>query len=125
MKKVFLPYYISRAILSASFSILMAGFSWKAVLLTAVFFGLFLLYLHSGWFSIDLRNPLMPLRRDSHGQLIQRKALIISIVVGLLIYLASLQYSSYLGLTSIPGNVALSIAVMTYFIAQFVLFAKA
>jgi uncharacterized membrane protein len=125
MKKEFLPYYISRAILSATFAILIMGFSWKAVLMTVVFFGLFLLYLHSGWFSIDLRNPLMPLRRDSQGQLIQRKALIISVVVSLLIYLTSLQLSSYLGLSLISGSVAFSIGVITYFIAQFVLFAKA
>jgi uncharacterized membrane protein len=125
MKKEFLPYYISRAILSATFALLIMGFSWKAVLMTVVFFGLFLLYLHSGWFSIDLRNPLMPLRRDSQGQLIQRKALIISVVVSLLIYLTSLQLSSYLGLSLISGSVAFSIGVITYFIAQFVLFAKA
>lgn len=125
MKKEFLPYYISRAILSAAFSILIVGFSWKAALLTVVSFGLFLLYLHSGWFSIDLRNPLLPLRRDIHGQLIQRKALIISVVVSLLIYLTSLQLSSYIGLSLISGNVALSIGIITYFIAQFILFAKA
>lgn len=57
MKKEFLPYYVSRAILSTAFSILVAGFSWNAALLATVFFGLFLLYLHSGWFSVDLGNP--------------------------------------------------------------------
>jgi hypothetical protein len=124
MKKEFLPYYISRAILSAAFSILVIGLSWKAVLLTIVFFGLFLLYLHSGWFSIDLKNPLAPLRRDIHGQLIQRKALIISVVFSLLLYLISLQLSSYLGPVLISGNVALSIGIITYFVAQFILFAK-
>jgi len=125
MKKELFPYYISRAILSAAFSILVMGFNWKAVLLAIVFFSLFLLYLHSGWFSIDLKYPLVPLRRDARGQQIQRKALIISVVVGLLIYLSSSQLSSYFGLSSITGNIAVSIAVITYFIVQFVFFAKA
>ena len=125
MKKEFLPYYISRFILSAVFSILVWRFTWMAAVMTFVFFGLFLLYLHSGWFSIDLRNPLTPLRRDTHGQLIQRRALIISIVVSLLLYLISLQLSSLFGLSLISGNIALSIGIITYFIAQFILFAKA
>lgn len=125
MKKEFLPYYISRAILSIVFSILVAGLSWKAVLLTILFFGGFLLYLHSGWFSIDLKNPLTPLRRDLHGQLVQRKALILSVIVSVSLYLISIGLSSYLGMVLISGQVALSIGVILYFVAQFVLFAKA
>jgi hypothetical protein len=125
MKKEFLPYYISRAFLSIVFSILVMGLSWKAALLTVLCFGGFLLYLHSGWFSIDLKNPLAPLRRDLHGQLVQRKALIISVVVSVSLYLISMGLSSYLGLVLVSGHVALSIGVIVYFIAQFVLFAKA
>jgi len=84
------------------------GFNWKATLLAIVLFGLFLLYLHSGWFSIDLRYPLTPLRRDARGQQIQRKALIASIAVGLLIYLTSSHLSGLIGL-SLSGNIAFSI----------------
>ena len=124
MKKEFLPYYISRAILSAAFAVLVMGLTWKAGLLAGIFFGLFLLYIHSGWFTIDLSNPWFPLRRDTHGQQIQRKALIFSIVVSLLVYLASIQLPSQLGLSLISGNLALALGVITYFIAQFVLFAK-
>ncbi|MBN2115955.1 MAG: hypothetical protein JW730_05265 [Anaerolineales bacterium] len=123
MKKDFLPYYISRAILSLAFAILAAGISWITLLLAILLFGLFLLYLHSGWFRVDLRQPLTPLRRDQHGQEIQRKALIISIVVGLLIYLTSPYLSGALSL-SLSGNVALSIGIITYFTTQFVLFAR-
>jgi hypothetical protein len=125
MKKEFLPYYISRAILSIVFSILTMGLSWKAIALAILFFGLFLLYLHSGWFTIDLTNPLAPLRRDLHGQLVQRRALIISVVVGVSLYLFSMGLSSYLGLVLISGQLALCIAIITYFAAQFILFAKA
>ena len=110
MKKEFLPYYISRALLSAVFSVLVNGFTWIAGLIAVIMFGLFLLYLHSGWFSIDLEKPLMPLRRDPRGQGIQRKALIAAVVMGLLIYLTSALLPGLIGI-SIAGNIALAIAV--------------
>ena len=125
MKKEFFPYYISRALLSIVFSIVVMGLSWKAIVLALVFFGGFLLYLHSGWFSIDLKNPLAPLRRDLHGQLVQRKALLIAIVISVSIYLISTGLSNYLGMVLISGHVALSIGIIVYFVSQFVLFAKA
>jgi len=124
MKKEFLPYYISRAILSLVFAILVLGIHWKAVLFAIIFFGLFLLYLHSGWFSIDLRTPLTPLRRDHRGQEIQRKALIASVIVGTLIYLITPHMIGIVGI-SISGNIALSIGIITYFATQFVLFVRA
>jgi hypothetical protein len=122
MKKEFTPYYISRALLSFVFSVLVMGSNWKALVFATVLFGLFLLYLHSGWFGIDLRYPLAPLRRDPRGQEIQRKALIASVVVGMLIYLLSSQLSGLIGL-SLSGNIALSIGIITYFVTQFILFA--
>jgi len=125
MKKEFLPYYISRFILSAVFSILVWRFTWMAALMTFIFFGLFMLYLHSGWFSIDLSTPLYPLRRDSHGQMVQRKALIAAIVLSLLLYMVSIPLSSFIGISAISGNVALSIGTITYFAVQFTLFIKA
>lgn len=124
MKKEFLPYYTSRAAISVVFGILVMGLSWKAVLIAFVFFGLFLLYLHSGWFSIDLKNPFFPLRRDTHGQMVQRKALIIAIILGFVLFFVSLPLSIYFGAMSISGPVALSIGVITYFVAQFILFAR-
>jgi hypothetical protein len=125
MKKEYLPYYISRFVLSVVFSILVWHFSWMAALMTVVFFGLFLLYLHSGWFSLDLGTPLFPLRRDAHGQMVQRKALIVSIVFSLLLYTVSIPLSGLLGIPTISGSIALSIGIITYFIAQFTFFIKA
>ncbi len=125
MKKEFFPYYISRFILSAVFSILVWDLTLTSALMTIVFFGLFLFYLHSGWFSIDLGNPFFPLRRDSHGQEIQRKALVASIIISLLLYLISMPLSSLMGIPLITGNIALSIGIFTYFIAQFTFFIKA
>jgi hypothetical protein len=117
MKKEFFPYYISRFILSAVFSLVIWGFTWTAALMAIAFFGLFLLYLHSGWFSVDLSTPLYPLRRDPHGQTVQRKALIIAVVLGILLYTFAAQL--------VTGQLALSIAIVGYFVAQFAFFIKA
>lgn len=124
MKKEFLPYYISRLILSTVFSILVWGFTWTAALMSIVFFGLFLLYLHSGWFSIDMRNPFFPLRRDAHGQVIQRKALIFAVVLSLLLYTFAVPLSKLIGVPLISGHIALSIGIVSCFFAQFMLFIK-
>ena len=123
MKKEFLPYYISRALLSAVFSMLLFGFTWKALLFALGLFGLFLLYLHGGWFSVDLSHPLLPLRRDPRGLEIQRKALIAAVIIGLLVYLASPLLTGVSGLP-LSGNVALSIGVICYFVVQFIFFAR-
>lgn len=124
MKKDYIPYYLSRAALSAVFSILVMGFNWKALLLAVIFFGLFLLYLHSGWFTIDLSHPIFPLRRDARGRQIQRQALITAVVVGLIAYIALAQATRYSSLASGAGNLALPLAVIVYFTTQFVLLAR-
>jgi hypothetical protein len=124
MKKQFLPYYISRAILSAVFAIIVVGFNWKAILFTAVLFGFFLLYLHSGWFGVDSENPLFPLRRDTRGQLIQRKALIIAIVLGLVTFFSLSLLPNQSDLISISGNISIAMAIIAYFTSQFVLFRR-
>jgi hypothetical protein len=86
-------------------------------------FGLFLLYLHSGWFKIDVEKPLMPLRRDTRGQDIQRKALIAAVVTGMVIYLSSTLLPELIGIST-AGNIALAIAILTYFLTQFILLAR-
>ena len=48
VKRQFLPYYASRAALSLALACLVLGFTWKALAMAAFFFGLFVLYLHSG-----------------------------------------------------------------------------
>lgn len=124
MKKEYIPYYVSRAMLGVVFSILVMGFTWKALLWSIIFFGGFLLYLHSGWFRIDLSHPFTPLRRDLRGLEIQRKALIASVVLGVLIYLFLPQLAGLIGLP-LSGNIALSIGIITYFVTQFILFTRA
>ena len=125
MKKKFLPYYISRAVLSLLFSLLAFGFSCEALLLSIFLFGGFLLYLHSGWFSVDSKNPLFPLRRDSLGLLVQRKALVISIVAGLLTYFSLSYLAGAFNLILLSGNIAFAAAIIAYFASQFIFFIKA
>ncbi len=124
MNTRFLPYYISRALLSIVFAVLVVGFSWKAIPIALAVFALFLLYLHSGWFQIDSRNPLFPIRRDSRGQLVQRKAFIVAIGTGLLTYFLLPYVSEPLGLTSFSLNIAFGFAIIAYFASQFLFFSK-
>jgi len=125
MKKQFLPYYISRALLSIVLSLLVAGLTWKAAILAVILFGLFLLYLHSGWFQIEARNPLFPIRRDERGQQVQRNALIIAVIVGLFAYLLLNSVVVPLGLAARASSIALGLAILAYFASQFLLFSKA
>jgi sterol desaturase/sphingolipid hydroxylase (fatty acid hydroxylase superfamily) len=124
MKKVFLPYYISRALLSLGFSALVFGLSWKALLAAVVFFALFLLYLHSGWFSVDPSHPLSPLRRDERAREIQRRSLIAAVGVGLVIYILLPLTASWLAFSPPTGPLALSAGVLAYFATQFILLSR-
>ena len=124
MKREFLYYYLSRAALSILFALLVLGLTWKAALLAVALFGLFVLYLHSGWFQVDASHPLTPLRRDERGRQIQRKALIAAVTVGLLIYFSSNLAVGFLNLPAVAGPLALSLGVLAYFLTQFVLFAR-
>ncbi|HSQ26302.1 MAG TPA: hypothetical protein VLM80_04165 [Anaerolineales bacterium] len=125
MKQEFLPYYISRAVLSAIFGILVFGFSWKAGIFAAVTFALFLLYLHSGWFQIDRRSPWFPVRRDERGEKAQRKALIAAVLTGAVFYAIFSLASQWYILPSIGSSLALILAILAYFLTQFLLLAKA
>ncbi len=123
MKRQFVPYYVSRAVLSAAFSVLVFGLNFKALLLGGVLFILFLVYLHSGWFAIDLANPLFPLRRDERAQQVQRKALIAAAIAGALVFVPASVFASTVAAGAAPF--ALSLAVVVYFASQFFLLAKA
>lgn len=124
MKKVYLPYYLSRALLSAGFALLVFGLTWKAALLALVTFGLFVLYLHSGWFRVDPSNPLFPLRRDERAQQVQRKALVAAACAGGLLYLLLSQVARFTALPLAGGALAIALAILTYFAVQFALHAR-
>ena len=124
MKKEFLPYYISRAVLCSALAVLVVGFTWKALLLAGVMFALMLFYLHGGWFRVDPSRPLFPLWRDARGKDIQRKALVAAVASGLLAYMV-LAYLPALDRLPNSGTLALLLGVLVYFLTQFILFARA
>jgi sterol desaturase/sphingolipid hydroxylase (fatty acid hydroxylase superfamily) len=125
MKRGFLPYYVSRALLSGAFSIVVFGFTWKALVLAVFLFGLFLLYLHSGWFNVDRTNPLFPLRRDERGREAQRKAMIAALIAGVGVFLVLSAITLPAASLAAPAPLAVSLSIIVYFGSQFVLLATA
>jgi len=95
MKKEFLPYYLSRTLLSVLLAAVIFGLSWKAGAFALLLTGLFILYLHSGWFEIHPETPLTPLRRDTRGKDIQRKSLIAALFCGMVFFVVSPYFSDY------------------------------
>ena len=124
MKRQFLPYYISRAVLSGLFSILVFGFTVQALVLAGILFGLFFIYLHSGWFSIDPTNPFFPIRRDERGRGVQRKALIAALIAGTGVFLVRSALSLPAGMPAAAAPLAISLSVIVYFASQFLLLAR-
>jgi hypothetical protein len=115
MKRQFLPYYLSRAVLSLVLAAVVLGFTWKVAALAACFFAFFLVYLHSGWFEVDPSRPWFPLRRDERGREIQRKALIAAIVSGVIIFVlrTAIPFSASLPLAA--GPLAMALGACVYF----------
>jgi sterol desaturase/sphingolipid hydroxylase (fatty acid hydroxylase superfamily) len=116
----FLAYYLSRAAISAGFGLLVFGVSWQALAAAGVIFCLFLLYLHSGWFQVNLDHPLFPLRRDERAREVQRKALIGALVMAVAVYLLATVAT----LAAQASALVLPLAVLTYFVMQFFLLAR-
>lgn len=123
MKKEFLPYYASRAVFSILLAGLVFGLSWQAGVFAVCLFGLFLLYLHSGWFEIHPETPFTPLRRDLRGKEIQRKALIAAVACGMIFFVISPYLSSWF-ISLEARYLALLIGVLIYFGVQFLLLSR-
>lgn len=123
MKTEYLPYYLSRAILSLLLAVVVFGLNWMAVGAAVVLFGLFLLYLHSGWYEIDLNYPFFPLRRDQRGRDVQRMALIAAVCTALLGGLA-IKYLAPILELALSQGLALPLAVLAYFMTQWILLAR-
>ena len=124
MKRQFIPYYVSRAVLSLVLAVVVLGLTWQAAALAACFFAFFLVYLHSGWFEVDASRPWFPLRRDERGREIQRKALLAALVSGVIIFvlLTAIPFSA--SLTLAAGPLAMALGACVYFGTQFALFAR-
>jgi len=124
MKRQFVPYYVSRAVLSLVLACVVLGFTWQAAALAACFFAFFLVYLHSGWFEVDPSRPWFPLRRDERGREIQRKALIAALVSGVIIFVLLTAIPLSTSLAPAAGPLAMALGACVYFGTQFALFAR-
>ncbi|MFQ5791582.1 MAG: hypothetical protein ACE5JI_14010 [Acidobacteriota bacterium] len=124
IRRELLPYYVSRALLSVGFSWLVAGPTSTTLWLSLTFFAAFVWYAHSGWFLVDTTRPLAPLRPDERAREIQRQALVAAVVVGFLSHgvLTASGHSALLPFE--PGPLALSLGVVSYFVTEFIQFAR-
>lgn len=121
MNRHFTPYYLSRGAISLVISLLVLGLSWGALILFAILFGSFLLYLHSGWFHVDPAQPLFPIRRDDRGREIQRKALITAICTGAVLFLVLAATP----LSASAAPIAIGLTSLVYLASQLLLLARA
>jgi hypothetical protein len=126
MSRALIPYYVSRAFLSALFGYLIstsAGLVTGVALGGLTFLG-FLWYAHSGRYLIDYSTPLFPLRRDDRGNAIRDRAVVVSVTVGGLSYLALTILSHLLSINLSPGGLAVALAIVCYFLASNWMFLK-
>ena len=127
MTRALIPYYVSRAILSALAGLIvtLGGLPWWVGLLTGLLtFGGFLWYAHSGFHLVDTSTPLTPLRRDERGRAIRDRAVVAAVVVGGLVYGVLSLTELALPLLPAAGAWALLAGVITYFVASNWLYAK-
>lgn len=126
MKRELIPYYVSRAFLSALLGLLISSGNeiWMGVLLgLAVYIG-FIWYAHSGRYLIDTANPLFPLRRDDRGMAICDRAVVISVAIGGLAYFGLSIASQLLPIKAHFGSWAFALGVLAYFAISNWLFIK-
>ncbi len=123
IKREFLPYYLSRLVLSVLFAIVVLGFTWQAFALGGALFALFVWYLHSGWYRVQKESALFPLRRDAYGLEVQRKSLVAAIMamaVGLLLSWLLLPFWG-----PIPNAVIMAFGIGVFFLTKWYFFMRA
>jgi len=126
MKRELIPYYISRAFLSALVGLLISSGNgiWMGVLLGLVVYIGFIWYAHSGRYLIDTTTPLFPLRRDARGMAIRDRAAAISVAIGGLAYLGLSIASQLFPIKAHIGSWALALGMLAYFAISNWLFIK-
>ena len=126
MKRELIPYYVSRAFLSALVGLLISSGNeiWMGVLLgLAVYIG-FIWYAHSGRYLIDTTTPLFPLRRDARGMAIRDRAVVISVAIGGLTYFGLSIASQLFPINAHIWSWAFGLGVLAYFAISNWLFIK-
>jgi len=128
MKRELIPYYISRAILSAGLGafLVLAGRQpwWAGLAMGGLVFAGFLWYAHSGRYLIDLSTPLTPLRRDARAKDVRNRAAVLAVGVGGVSYALLILLGLLVPVPPHLGVWALLLAVLVYFVASSWLFAR-
>jgi len=119
MNASYIPYYLSRAAITGMFCFGTMGLTLQAGIWSLALFSLFVIYLHSGWFSVDESKPLFPLRRDAFGLEVQRKALISATWVAILFSLLLKSFPGLLAQFPWLGVNIFGLGVVIYFLTQF------
>jgi hypothetical protein len=120
-ERALLPYYLSRALLSALLGLALAlgGSAWWLGALTgALAFAGFLWYAHSGFYLVDTSRPLAPLRRDERGKAIRDRAAVVALAVGGVTFGALALLGQAVGLLPNATNWALLVGVIAYFVVS-------
>jgi hypothetical protein len=117
VNRALIPYYVSRALLSALFGYLISIGAGPAIgaILGALTFIAFVWYAHSGRFLVDTRSPLFPLRRDARASAIRDRSLVVSVALAGLTYAVLALLSRVLALQLYAGGLALIVGVVSYF----------
>jgi hypothetical protein len=126
MNRALIPYYTSRALLSAIFGYVIssaAGVLPGAILGAVTFLG-FLWYAHSGRYLVDTSSPLFPLRRDARGSAIRDRSVVVAVTIAGLTYAILSILSPLLPLQAPIGWLAIIIGVVSYFAASSWLFIR-
>jgi hypothetical protein len=126
MNRALIPYYVSRAILSALFGYVIstgAGATLGASMGALTFVG-FLWYAHNGRYLIDTSTPLFPLRRDDRGSAIRDRAVVTSVAIAGVTYAALGLLSRGLPIPLSIGWLAIVVGVVSYFVVSNWLFMK-
>jgi hypothetical protein len=120
-ERALLPYYLSRALMSALLGLALAlgGSAWWLGALTgALTFAGFLWYAHSGFYLVDTSRPLAPLRRDERGKAIRDRAAVAALAVGGVTFGALALLGQAVSLPPNATNWALLVGVIAYFVVS-------
>ncbi len=126
MRRELIPYYASRAVLSAVLGLIvgLSTSAWVGVLTGLVACAGFLWYAHSGRYLVDTRSPLFPLRRDDRGRSIRDRAVVIAVAVtGVTFALLSIAARVQPGFDQV-GSVAVALGIVSYFVVSTWLFSR-
>jgi hypothetical protein len=127
MKRELIPYYITRAIVSAALGVIVVSSGWPwwgGVAMSFFGFAAFLWYAHSGHYLVDPSTPLAPLRRDARGKAVRNQALVIAVAVAGVSYALGSLLGPILSFPPNLGSWALLLGMVVYFAATNWLFAR-